>query len=117
MAVASHYLQYKREKSVPLEVRRSINRVSALLETVDLEFERVLNERDVYVTGITSVSPEERLNVNVLKAMLDENLPLANRTNDEAYDELVAELESVGVVNVGGLSGNDEEASRCHDKA
>lgn len=42
-AAASHVLQYKQEASVPLPVRRSIYRVSALLETVDLEFERVLS--------------------------------------------------------------------------
>ncbi len=41
-AAGSHKLQYKQEQSVPEPVRRSINRVSALLETVDLEFERVL---------------------------------------------------------------------------
>lgn len=38
-AAASHYLQYKRESAVPLPIRRSIHRVSALLETADLEFD------------------------------------------------------------------------------
>ncbi len=44
-AATSHVLQYKHEESVPEPVRRSIYRVSALLETVDLEFERVLTEK------------------------------------------------------------------------
>lgn len=108
-AAASHYLQYKRENSVPFEVRRSINRVSALLETVDLEFERVLNERDIYVDAISMVSAEERLNVNGLKAVLDENLPSANRTDEEAYDELVAELNAAGIVNIKALMEMLEE--------
>lgn len=47
-ATASHELQYKIEKEVPSEIKRSINRVSALLETIDLEFERVLSEKDIY---------------------------------------------------------------------
>jgi putative GTP pyrophosphokinase len=37
-AEASHVLQYKQEESVPSTLLRSIYRVSALLETVDLEF-------------------------------------------------------------------------------
>lgn len=41
-AAASHKLQYKSESNVPAPIRRSIYRVSAILETVDLEFERVL---------------------------------------------------------------------------
>ena len=102
-AVASHHLQYKREGSVPSAVRRSINRVSALLETVDLEFERVLNERDEYVTHIAEISPNERLNVDVLTAVLNEILPEANRESDELYDELVADLESADIVDVKSL--------------
>jgi putative GTP pyrophosphokinase len=47
-AAASHVLQYKQEESVPPPLRRTINRVSALLETVDLEFDRALKEREKY---------------------------------------------------------------------
>lgn len=48
-ATASHKLQYKIEAEVPSELKRSINRVSALLETIDLEFDRVLSEKEMYV--------------------------------------------------------------------
>jgi len=41
-AAASHTLQYKQEDNVPKTVRRSIYRVSALLETVDLELKESL---------------------------------------------------------------------------
>lgn len=51
-ASASHNLQYKKENDVPIEIQRSINRVAALLETVDLEFERVLKEKDTYIEEI-----------------------------------------------------------------
>ena len=51
-ATASHELQYKIEQEVPSEMKRSINRVSALLETIDLEFERVLSEKESYVDKI-----------------------------------------------------------------
>jgi putative GTP pyrophosphokinase len=38
-ADASHILQYKNEENIPEPIKRSIHRVSAILETVDLEFE------------------------------------------------------------------------------
>ena len=102
-AAASHYLQYKREGSIPSNVKRSINRVSALLETVDLEFERVLSEREEYVIRIADVSPHEQLNVDVLMAVLSEILPAANHKGDESYDELLANLHSVGIFDVKAL--------------
>ncbi len=77
-AASSHKLQYKLEQSVPLPVRRSIHRVSALLETVNLEFERVLREREEYISAKTRGTKRaaEELNVDLLsEASLDELLP------------------------------------------
>lgn len=97
-AAASHILQYKQETSVPLEVRRSIHRVSALLETVDLEFERALEEREKYLQEPTETrSGDELLNVDLLAATLDSLLPLANKEDDESYDELLDELSNIGI--------------------
>jgi putative GTP pyrophosphokinase len=97
-AQASHLLQYKHESSVPLQVRRSINRVSALLETVDLEFERVLSERESYLTKVTAEPMDaELLNVDILGAVLNEELPPANRTGEENYADLEKELKHAGV--------------------
>jgi ppGpp synthetase/RelA/SpoT-type nucleotidyltranferase len=101
-AVASHKLQYKREASVPLPIRRSISRVSALLEMVDLEFDRVLIEREQYVR-----EPSESasiLNVDLLASVLDLLLPDKNKDEDgEPYDKLLAELMAVGISTVGNL--------------
>src|SRR5260370_6276155 len=47
-AASSHILQYKLEQSAPAPVRRSIHRVSQLLETAHLEFERALNDPEEY---------------------------------------------------------------------
>ncbi|MDI7259042.1 MAG: RelA/SpoT domain-containing protein [Thermodesulfobacteriota bacterium] len=55
-AAASHKLQYKQEDAVPPPIKRSIHRVSALLETVDLEFERVLGEREVSLSLGSGIS-------------------------------------------------------------
>jgi len=51
-AAASHKLQYKQENNIPVPLIRSINRTAALLEMVDLEFERLLGERDSYIENI-----------------------------------------------------------------
>lgn len=90
-AAASHTLQYKQEVSVPPSVLRSIYRVSALLETVDLEFERVLNERDHYRSKLDT-SSGNILNVDLLEKLLDEMLPPANKEPNEEYSELLEDL-------------------------
>lgn len=103
-AAASHILQYKHEANIPAEVRRSINRVSALLETVDLEFERALREREKYLGEPAETrSSDEALNVDLLAATLDSMLPPENKTDDESYDELLVELVGAGIVTLGKL--------------
>ncbi|HFQ4975452.1 TPA: GTP pyrophosphokinase family protein [Vibrio vulnificus] len=97
-AVASHKLQYKHESNVPTPVRRSINRVSALLETVDLEFERVLEDREIYIQHIDE---ENEFNVDVLESLCDRLLPSENKhIGYENYSEMFAELTANGITNV-----------------
>lgn len=96
-AAASHKLQYKHEASVPLPLRRSIYRASALLETVDLEFERLLQERSTYVKNETEdATPTEKLNVDLLKSILSEILPAENKRRSENYDDLLVDLNAFG---------------------
>ena len=104
-AAASHKLQYKREESVPLPLKRSINRVSALLETVDLEFSRVLVDRDQYVDQLRGVvSERDRLNVDILESVLDEYLPKLNKDEvSEGYSNLLEDLLHFGVETRGDL--------------
>lgn len=92
-AAASHKLQYKHEDNVPPPLRRAINRVSALLETADLEFERILNERKMYVENvIDSLDPTEPLNVDIVQSILTELFPANNKDEDENYSELLDDL-------------------------
>jgi putative GTP pyrophosphokinase len=104
-AAASHKLQYKSEKNVPAPIRRTIYRVSALLETVDLEFERVLSEREQYVGSLDKQRPEETLNVDMLTAILTELLPTAHRDLDEPepYADLMDNLVELGVTTAAGV--------------
>ncbi len=100
-AAASHKLQYKNEQSVPIPVRRSIHRVSALLETVDLEFERILDEKNEYRREIEKVakSPKAPLNVDLLENILDELLPAENKDVEkgELYGDLLQDLIGNGI--------------------
>lgn len=103
-AAASHKLQYKMESSVPKQVLRSINRVAALLETVDSEFERALLDRESYVENAShslragnDELVNEPLNVDIFKKILDQELPPANRTDNESYDEALEQVREIGI--------------------
>ncbi|MFA4987594.1 MAG: RelA/SpoT domain-containing protein [Candidatus Brocadiia bacterium] len=102
-AGASHHLQYKQDSSVPAPVQRSIYRVSALLETVDLEFERVLSERETYVKQIGEPRPDDDLNVDLLERVLDELLPPQNKEIPENYGDLLCDLKAFEIDTVGIL--------------
>ncbi|MEZ8795278.1 GTP pyrophosphokinase family protein [Vibrio cyclitrophicus 1F53] len=104
-AVASHKLQYKQENNVPIPLRRSINRVSALLETVDLEFERVLAERESYkLDDLKKVDDDSGFNVDILENILDKSLPPENKhDNHENYSEIFEQLVRNGINSVSKL--------------
>lgn len=95
-AEASHNLQYKKKESVPVSISRAINRVSALLETVDLEFERVLAERDSYRSEVDVSGTEDILNVDLIEKTLDALLPRANK-GDEDFAALLDDLTKFGI--------------------
>lgn len=104
-AAASHKLQYKHESSVPLPLRRTIHRVSALLETVDLEFERVLNERSEYITeDLNLLESGQPLNVDVLEAVLAKFLPEKNKEENENFADLLENLLTLKVDTIEKLS-------------
>lgn len=98
-AVASHRLQYKHEQGVPPPIRRTIYRVSALLETVDLEFTRVLELRDEYArTQAETPAKEDALDVAVVESVLDALLPKENKDEGiEDYSELLLDLQQFSI--------------------
>jgi putative GTP pyrophosphokinase len=102
-AAASHELQYKQEEDVPPLIRRSIHRVSALLETVDLEFDRVLTEREHYLREASAAPAEEPLNADLLAVILDQSFPKENREGVENYAVLLGELAEFDVKTASDL--------------
>jgi len=72
--------------------------VAALLETVDLELERLAAARDDYVAGLKD-DPEVALNVDSLRGFMDRRLPHANKdtAGGEDYAELLPQVIASGV--------------------
>lgn len=108
-AATSHKLQYKREKNIPLPLRRAIHRVSALLEVVDFEFERVLNERVEYLGSLhddVDFSRDQTLNIDILKIIANKELPSKNKDGEEDFDEILSELVFNEISDVGALVDN-----------
>lgn len=97
-AAASHKLQYKQEESVPGPLKRTIHRASALLELVDMEFDKVLSSRENYITEIKNSDIEdESLNVDVLAKIISETFPKDNIEGNENYSILLREIIDLGI--------------------
>lgn len=113
-AATSHKLQYKSESTIPLEIRRAISRASAVLELVDLEFDRVLNERDAYISKLDSEVEDRLINVDILTDILTKRLPRENMAPSELYSSILKELNKLGVTTSTQL---EEMISRNIEKA
>ncbi|SFO63546.1 ppGpp synthetase catalytic domain-containing protein (RelA/SpoT-type nucleotidyltranferase) [Variovorax sp. OK605] len=103
-AAASHKLQYKQEDNVPPPLRRTIHRISALLETADLELDRVLEEKQRYVDAISTPPIDKTpLNVDLLESVLDDLFEKKSKTGTEDYAQLLAELGQFNIHTTGEL--------------
>lgn len=103
-AVASRFLNYKQTEAVPLPVQRSLLRLAAILELVDLEIERVFQEKLNYAAKATKgLNPDDALNVDLLIKILNKKLPKKHRLADDHYAALFDELTKNGVDSVGQL--------------
>lgn len=98
-AESSNLFQYKNEQNVPKVLLRSIGRISALLETVDLEYERLLDIRHGYIQKI-GVDNDFDLNVDTLKILLAETLPLENKGDSDEYSDVLMEIIELGIPNI-----------------
>ena len=103
-AAASHKLQYKSGEGVPPPLQRTIYRVSALLETVDLELDRVLAERSEYLSSdFEKANESNKLNVELVRLIAKEILPEENGESGSGYDEVTRELEHFDVITTSAL--------------
>lgn len=92
-AEIEHELCYKSEIDVPIQLRRKLNRLSALIEIADEQFEQVRNDKKVYVDKVIPKQGEEfdlkeEMNVDTLQAFLDVYMPKRARSKSNAGDLL-----------------------------
>jgi len=98
----SHKLQYKNENSIPKEISRAVYRVSALLETVDLEINRVFDLRDNYIQN--EIRKDNALNANTLELILDQVFPQNNKRPPEQYSDLISDLSAFNITTVQAIN-------------
>ncbi|WP_321370499.1 hypothetical protein [uncultured Draconibacterium sp.] len=94
-AETSHLIDYKNKDEIPRNVKRSISRLSALLETVDLEFERLLIESKEFKMKL---KVDEEFNSISLERILDAHIYPENKRGNENYISLLESLEEMKMV-------------------
>ncbi len=96
-AETSSAFEYKTEQNIPRSLLRSVGRISALLETVDFEIDRLIIARKEYKKKIESTSisfNDENLNVDLLESLLVKNLGDRRFSESLNYDLILNELKS-----------------------
>ena len=101
-ASTSHMLQYKMEESIPLKLRREINRISALLELIDEEYERILKKREELLNA--EIKETDNINVDNLQVIFEKKLPIENKSDDEDYSSIVSDLIMFNIKSIAELS-------------
>ena len=94
----SQLIDYKEGEEIPKSIKRSMGRVSALLETVDLEFERLLDEKINYETGIKSATANETLDEEIIEKLLDHHLPNKYKMGNEVYSKGIVGLKEHNII-------------------
>lgn len=100
-----HKLAYKNAEQVPLELRRRLSQLSALLELADEQFQFIKNEREnikgkaIKKDGnVSYFDLSQSLNLDTLKTYLDFRYPNRQKdTTDRYIGELLEELLNAGI--------------------
>jgi len=111
-AEASHLLDYKSNIDLPKKLKRTLSRVNALLETVDNEFEALLQEIQNKSTS------EIVLNSTELTNFLDSNIPYTKPKEPKAINNVLQKLSDWDINNISKLeevySKNIDRANEIH---
>jgi len=94
----SHILSYSSEDVLPKSFNRSIGRVSALLEIVDFEFERLLSERENYIDFKEKQKSSLELDEEVLIKILDSKIPKKYKIGNENISGIVSVLKKGNIL-------------------
>lgn len=118
-AIVAHHLSYKQEAAVPKSLRRKLNSLSGLFETADDQFDRLREERQIYVEKAVGKMSDKKqfiqqdIDLDVLTEYLRTRFPDRDSFTEQAASELLAELRESGFTTLGKL----DEALRRSEKA
>ena len=89
-AIIDHHLMYKKRSSVPEELCRRINKLSQILESADMQFEKIRNERAAYVLKLERTKSTEEflsreINLDSFKAFCERAFPDAEKETEIVY--------------------------------
>ena len=106
-SVVSHYLDYKGDWDVPVELKRSLNALSGLFWVADSQFESVSKERARSLAGAkesaeSGTIQDQLINLDTLKAYLLDRYP-ERKGDDQDISTLVLELHEAGYESIGSL--------------
>lgn len=96
-AETSSAFEYKTEQNIPRSLLRSVGRISALLETVDFEIDRLIIARNEYKQELENNEisfNDENLNVDLLESLLIKNIGDRRFSENLHYDLILNELKS-----------------------
>jgi ppGpp synthetase/RelA/SpoT-type nucleotidyltranferase len=99
-AETSSAFEYKTEQNIPRSLLRSVGRVSALLETVDLEIDRLIQDRIEYKKRLENAEVAiiyESFDVDILERLLIMNLGDRRVSDNLPYDLILTELKTNGI--------------------
>jgi putative GTP pyrophosphokinase len=115
-ANVSHYLDYKGEASIPSDLRRDFHALSGLFYVADRHFELFYGQSIAAVKRIATVASGELLDLEIdratLAAYLAHRFPDREKSGDGVVSELVEELLSVDILQLGALEIALESADR-----
>lgn len=95
-AETSNAFEYKSASNVPRELLRSIGRISALLETVDFEIDRLILERKSYIENLSKQPENESLNVDMVEKLLTDAFGSNRYSENPQFDIIIDELNAKG---------------------
>ena len=101
-AEASNVFQYKNEQDTPKSMNRAVSRVSALLETIDNELERLAIEKANYIDSLITLDTNQdiKLDVDVLNNGLGNKIPNNYEfTEKEDLSQILATLSAFNIEN------------------
>lgn len=102
-AAINHKLSYKKEEDIPAEFKRSLFRLSALIELADQQFDILRLQQKEYMASLVKESPAGKvefdfsapLNVDSLKALLSIICP-ERSYSESGISDLIEEIREVG---------------------